>query len=349
MRAAGGWMLIGLLSACGAGEAEKAADPVIDVRVVTIGTSSEAGTITAAGTVALRRETSLGFTSAGRIARLSVNEGDRVARGQVLAALDPTTTASTLATAEAERVRASREYERSRELFTKGWVPRPRVDSAEASLRAAEANVRSAGFQVSNSRIVSPGSGVILSRLAEPGQVVAAGTPVLVLGEAASGMVLRLAVADRDAARLRAGTPVEVGIGALGDATLTGRIIEIAGRADPATGTFLVEVGLPSDARLRSGQVGSARMLAEGAASTALAVPPQAVFSARAGQGFVYVVTGNKVRVRRVAIAETSDNSIRVLSGLRNGERVAVSGIDRLSDGDSIRAISATQASGARR
>lgn len=347
MRAVGGWMLIGLLSACSTGEPEKTADPIIDVRVATIGSSSEAGTIAAAGTVALRRETSLGFTSAGRIARLSVNEGDRVARGQVLAALDPTTTASTLASAEAERVRASREYERSRDLFNKGWVPRPRVDSAESSLRAAEANVRSAGFQAHNSRIVSPGSGIILSRLAEPGQVVAAGTPVLVLGEAASGMVLRLAVPDRDVARLRAGTPVEVSIGALGEGTLTGRIIEIAGRADPATGTFLVEVGLPSDARLRSGQVGSARMLAEGAATTALAVPPQAVFSARAGQGFVYVVDGNRVRVRRVAIAETSDNSIRVLSGLRAGEQVAVSGIDRLSDGDSIRAIIAAQASSA--
>lgn len=349
MRAVGGWMLIGLLSACGAGEPEKAADPVIDVRVATIGSSSEAGTISAAGTVALRRESQLGFTSAGRIARLSVNEGDRVRAGQVLAALDPTTTASTLATAEAERVRASREYERSRDLFTKGWVPRPRVDSAEAALRAAEANVRSAGFQANNSRIVAPGSGIILSRLAEPGQVVGAGTPVLVLGEAMSGMVLRLAVPDRDAARLRAGTPVQVNIGALGEGTLTGRIIEIAGRADPATGTFLVEVGLPSDARLRSGQVGSAQMLVEGAASTALAVPPQAVFSARAGQGFVYVIAGDKVRVRRIEIAETNDNSIRVLSGLRSGERVAVSGIDRLSDGDSIRAIAATQASGTRR
>ncbi len=154
---------------------------------------------------------------------------------------------------------------------------------------------------------------------------------------------------SRPCARLRAGTPVEVRIGALGDQTLTGRIIEIAGRADPATGTFLVEVGLPSDERLRSGQVGSASMLAEGAASTALAVPPQAVFSARAGQGFVYVLTGDKVRARRIDIAETSDSGIRVLSGLNAGERVAVSGIDRLSDGMSIRAISATQTSGARR
>lgn len=339
MRAVGGWMLIGLLSACGAPEAEKAAPAPLDVRVATVGATSSADSITAAGTVALRRETQLGFTSDGRIARLTVNEGDRVRVGQLLAALDPTTTAASLASAQAERERASREYERSRQLLEQGWVPKARVDSAEAALRSAEAQVRSAGFQTGNSRIVAPGSGIILSRLAEPGQVVAAGTPVLVLGEVASGMVLRLAVPDRDAARLRTGTPVSVEIGALPGETLTGRIIEIAGRADRTTGTFLVEIGLPANERLRSGQVGSARMIAQGAAVTALAVPPQAVFAARAGQGFVYVIDGNRARVRRVALAETGDASIRIASGLSAGERVAVSGIDRLSDGQTIRVV----------
>lgn len=339
MRAIAGFLLVGLLSACGAPEAETAAPPPLDVRVATVAATSSADSITAAGTVALRRETQLGFTSDGRIAQLTVNEGDRVRVGQLLAALDPTTTAASLASAQAERERASREYERSRALLEQGWVPKARVDSAEAALRSAEAQVRSAGFQTGNSRIVAPGSGIILSRLAEPGQVVAAGTSVLVLGESASGMVLRLAVPDRDAVRLRPGTPVAVEIGALPGETLTGRIIEIAGRADRATGTFLVEVGLPADTRLRSGQIGSARMMAQGAATTTLAVPPQAIFSARAGQGFVYVVDGNRVRVRRVSLAETGDASIRISSGLRAGERVAVTGIDRLSDGATIRVV----------
>lgn len=343
MRASGVWVLAGLLASCGAPEADRSTVRPLDVRVATVGTNESAGTVTAAGTVALRRETALSFTSDGRIAQLAVNEGDRVRVGQLLAALDPTTTAASLAAAQAERERASREYERSRALLEQGWVPKARVDSAEAALRAAESQVRSAGFQTGNSRIVAPGSGIILSRLAEPGQVVAAGTPVLVLGEASSGMVLRLAVPDRDAARLRVGTPVDVEIGALPGGTLTGRIIEIAGRADRATGTFLVEVGLPADERLRSGQVGSARMIAQGSATTSLAVPPQAVFAARAGQGFVYVVDGSSVRVRRVVLAETGDAGIRILSGLSAGERVAVSGIDRLRDGQTIRVIERTR------
>jgi RND family efflux transporter MFP subunit len=332
-----------LLAACSGDEAVKAPDAIIDVRVATVGSASTEGRISASGVVALRRESALGFTSAGRIVRLSVNEGDRVARGQLLASLDPTTTAAALASAEAERVRAEREYERSRDLFAKGWVPRPRVDSAEAALSVAQANVRSAGFQVANSRIVAPTSGIILSRLAEPGQVVAAGAPVILLGESSSGQILRLAVADRDAATLRTGAPVEVVIAALGDAAVTGRIIEIAGQADPATGTFLVEVALPTDSRLRSGQVGTARLLSAGAVDTRLAVPPQAVFSARAGQAFVYVIEGAKARVRRISVDETDDHSVRVLGGLRPGERVAITGIDRLSDGERVRVLAAAR------
>ncbi|QJQ31190.1 efflux RND transporter periplasmic adaptor subunit [Sphingomonas lacunae] len=330
------------LAACGDSDgAPVAAPPPIDVRVAEVGAQSQPERIDAAGTVALRRESPLGFTSAGRITLLSANEGDTVRSGQLLAALDPTTTAATLASAEAERARAAREYARSSELFEKGWVARPRVDSAEAAVRVAEANVRSAQFQLSNSRIVAPGSGIIIARLAEPGQVVAAGTPVLILGDASSGHVLRLAVPDRQAVRLRVGQPAEVSIGALGDERLTGRVLEIAGRADAATGTFLVEVALPADERLRSGQIGTARIIADTAGERNLSVPPQAVFAARAGEAFVYVVDSarNRVTLRRVTLAETTDNSIRLTGGLEPGEMVAVTGIDRLSDGQAVRVV----------
>lgn len=334
------------LAACGKSDPASPPAPPIDVRIATVGSSVDAARITAAGVVALRRESTLAFTSAGRILRITVNEGDRVRTGQMLAALDPTSTASALATAEAERVRATAEYRRSAELFEKGWVPRPRVESAEAAMRVAEANVRAARFQTSNARILAPGPGIILARLTEPGQVVAAGTPVLSLGEAASGYVLKLAVPDRDAATLRIGAPATVAIDALGDQRISGRIQEIAGRADPATGTFLVEVALPGDPRLRSGQVGTASILSTAPVSQRLAVPPQAVFAARAGDGFVYVVdlATNRVKARRVALGETSDASIVVTGGLSRGEVIALSGIDRLVDGQRIRPVSAARA-----
>lgn len=338
--------LVLMLAACGraAPEQETPAAPP-QVRVATIATQDSAARITGVGTVALRRETSLGFTSAGRIERLTVNEGDRVRRGQLLAALDTTTVQADLARARAEQERARAEFRRSENLMAQGWITRPRLETAKAALEAAEANVQSAGFQTDNATITAPGSGIVLSRLAEPGQVVAAGTPVLIVGEAASGYVLRVPLSDREAARLTRGAPARVTIGALGDAPINGYVIELAGRSDRATGTFAIEIALPNDPRLKSGQIGDASIVASGRASTAITVPSSAVFSARGGDAFVYVIDPQtrRARLRKVAVAETTDGGVRVTGGIARGEQVAVSRIDRLADGMLIKPIGAAR------
>jgi membrane fusion protein (multidrug efflux system) len=336
-------MLIGSLAACGQ-QAAPVAPAIPQVRIAQISGTTVPDTITATGTVAWRRETSLGFTSAGRIATLAVNEGDSVRAGQLLAALDSTTVAASVSAARAERDRAAAEYARSAKLLEQGWVTRPRVDNARATLAAAEANVRSAGFQSRNAAIVSPGSGVVLTRLTDAGQVVAAGTPVLIVGEASGGRVLRLPLADRDAARLRVGAPATVRLAAV-EGELTGSVIEIGGKAERATGTFIVEIGLPDDPRLRAGQIGTVSIVASGPGTPSLLVPPAAIFAPRAGQAFVYVAdpATKRVKLRRVSIGDASDSAIRVTGGLQRGEWVATSRLDRLADGMAIAPLRLTK------
>lgn len=332
-----------VLAACGQ-QPTAVAPGVPQVRIAQVGGATVPDTIIATGTVAWRRETSFGFTSAGRIATIAVDEGDGVRSGQLLAALDSTTVAAGFSAARAERNRAAAEYVRSAKLLEQGWVTRPRVDNARATLAAAEANVRSAGFQSRNATIVSSGPGVVLARLTDAGQVVAAGTPVLIVGEASGGRVLRLPLADRDAARLRVGAPATVRITAV-EMELTGSVIEIGGKADKSTGTFVVEIGLPDDPRLRAGQIGTVSIVANGLGTPSLLVPPAAIFAPRAGQAFVYVVdpATKRVKLRRVSIGETTDNAIRVTGGLQSGEWVATSRLDRLADGMAIAPLQATK------
>ena len=276
---------------------------------------------------------------------MSVNEGDAVRRGQILAALDATTVAADLSRATAERERARAEYARSDGLMKQGWITRPRLESARAALLAADAQVRAAGFQRANATIAAPGPGTVLARLAEPGQVVAAGTPVLVIGEEASGYVLRLPLSDRDAARLSLGAPAQITLAALNDDVIVGRVIEIAGRADKATGTFAVKIALPDDKRLRSGQIGNAKIIAKGVGATTLTVPPSAIFGPRAEEALVYVVdlASSRVHLRKVRIGEANDEGIRVTSGLKPGEWVALSRVDRLTEGMKIAPVGPAQ------
>ena len=331
-----------ILTGCGQSTPNTTTAPPPQVRIAQVGSATTPDMVSGTGTIAWRRETSLGFTSAGRIASMRVNEGDSVRPGQLLAALDSTTVMSAVSTARAERDRAAAEYTRSAKLLEQGWFTRPRVDTARAVLAAAEANVRSTQFQSRNAAIVAPGAGVVLARLSEPGQVVAAGTPVLVFGEASGGRVLRLPLSERDVTRIGVGVPATVSLGAEGE--VTGEVIEIAGRADPATGTFAVEIGLPADPRLRSGMIGSARIAARAGGIDMPLVPAGAVFAPRAGEGFVYVVdpATKRAKLRKVTIAEAGDAGIRVTGGIKRGEWVATSRIDRLTDGMAIDPVSPT-------
>lgn len=310
------------------------------VRVAQVGAAQLADTVETAGTVALREETVLAFTSGGRIARILVNEGDSVRRGQLLATLDVTPLTAGLDAARAEQVRARAELKRLEPLMAKGWITRPRYEAALAAAQSADAAVKAQRFALDTARIVASGDGVVLARPAEPGQIVAEGMPVLIVGKAASGFVLRAPLSDREAVRLTRGAPARVVLEALDGQPLTGSVLELGGRADRATGTFQVEIALAPDPRLRSGLIGRASITANPAAQAAprLLVPPLAIFGARAGEGFVYVLDNqNRVRLRKVRLGQAEDGGVLVLGGLAPGEWVAVAALDRLRDGMTVR------------
>lgn len=308
---------------------------LIAVRVAEIGTAASQRTTSVIGTAVWRKETPLGFTSAGQIDRILVNEGDRVRPGQLLARLKTTPVNAELAVAQAQAARAAGELARVRTLFQKGWVTKQRLESAQADARSADAAVQARRFALDTARITAPSGGVILARLAEPNQVIGAAAPVLVLGEAGAGYVLRAPINDRIAAQLTPGLVATVRFEALGGVSLQGRIVEIGAKANSTTGTFDVEIALPSDPRLKSGMIGSAEIVGGGANLTPLVlVPASALIAPRAGEAIVFVLgADNRVQRRTIQIGEPGDLGVEIRGGLRAGETVIVTNLDRLRDG----------------
>lgn len=331
------------LAACGSGEAAKrpevAVEEAIPVIVAAAAPISADGGLQVTGTVRAKRETALSFNSNGRVAAILVDEGQPVARGQLLARLDATEFNAEAAAARAEYARASADLKRMRELLAKGWVTQPRVETAEAAAAAAKARVDAAGFDARYSRIYAPVAGVVLRRHVENNQTVASGTPIVTIGEAAGGYVLRVPLTDGDLARVRLGQGADVSIPALGDQPMNATVVEIGSRSDDRTGTFEAELALPSAVGLRSGLIGNARVRTSAAKDDAVvAVPPSAVFGARADEGFVYVLDRptQVVRVRMVRLGSLDDGEVIVTDGLRPGELVVSSGGDRLRDGAKV-------------
>jgi RND family efflux transporter MFP subunit len=333
---------LAVLAAC-----SKSAPPVVadarpvPVRLVAAAPAGSDTQMAVSGTVRLKRETALAFNTAGRIAAVLVREGDAVAKGQMLARLDPTGLDAAQSSAKAEAARADADYRRLQTLFNKGWVTAQRLEAARSAAAAADARVKQTGFDVGLSVIRAPASGTVLRRPAEPGQIVAPGATVLIIGEADSGHVLRLPMADADLGRIAVGQLASVVVPAVGAAPMSARISEIGARGDDGSGTFRVELALPPQPGLKSGMIGKAMLRlpsAATAATGAVTVPATAVFSARADEGFVYVhdaATGS-VRLRQVSLGGVDDDAVTVTGGLKPGEVVVTSGPDRLRDGSKV-------------
>lgn len=331
---------------CSVSEPEKkpkSSDP-IPAAVVTVQPASENEPIVAAGTVRLRRETLLGFTTGGKVASVRFEEGHRVKRGAVLAALDNSTVAADLSSARAERDRAEAEYGRIERLFKDGWVTKARLEQSEAAMRAARARIQSAEFTSRTSYIRAPGNGIILTRNIDAGQVVAAGTTALVLGEIDKGFVLRVPMTDSDAARVRVGMPAKVLISAVSDQPMDAVVSERDGRADERTGTFEVSFLLPGNDRLRSGQLGKVEMEVARQSSASFTIPANAIFGVRTSEGLVFVVDAkNRVKQRNVDIGTLTDNNLEILAGLKEGEVIVTRGVEKLREGDLIKPMRTTK------
>jgi RND family efflux transporter MFP subunit len=344
-------MLVGLLplvivASCGESKVatKTAADEIHPVQVMTVQQENMLRTLSAAGTVRYRRETPLGFTTPGKVATVRFEEGDFVKRGALLAALDTTSVGADVSVASAERERARAELERIRSLYADGWVTKARFEAADAAVKVADARVRQAGFASGTAQLYAPSSGVVLTRNVQPGQVIAAGTPALILGEGDEGFVFRVPIIDRDASKLRVGMAADINIESLEGAPIAATISEIDGRANEATGAFTVQFRLANRPRLRSGQIGTASIKLPASESGALQIPASALFGVRTGEGLVYIV-GDKERVetRNVSIERVTDGFVIVTGGIKPGDVIVTSGGEKLRTGSRVRTVATAQ------
>jgi len=325
-----------LLSACGDATEERAEAPPPAVEAAPVRAAGDIGVITATGSLERQREAQLAFRVPGVITELSVEEGDLVRKGQVIARIDPTAVEAGRQQALASRDQARRNYERDKALFDQGFVSRQRLDDRRSALEAAEAAYAAAAFDRRWATLAAPSDGVVLSRPSAPGQVVQPGQAVVVVADAASPLVLRAPVPDQDAARLQTGASATVRVG---ERELQGRVIQIGGQAGRATGTVDVDIEIPPGPGLRSGQVASAEIAAPAAGGTGFArVPAEAIQEAENGHAFVLRLDNGVARRTRVAFGgfEGDDALVR---GLPANARVITAGGGFVGDGDRVQVV----------
>lgn len=333
---------------------DRAAEPpaarqAIPVEVAVAADAGVADPVVATGRYAARDEIPLAFKTGGVVARLLVDEGAAVRRGQLLAALDLREIDALVARAQAGADKAQRDHDRAARLAADSVATRAQLQDAATALDAARADLAQARVNREYSVITAPEAGVVQQRLLVAGALAAPGQPVLLLGGARRGAVVRAGVADRDAVRLRVGDAATARFSAFPGRAFAGRVVLVGRAADPRTGTYAVEVALTEAGSLPLGLVGDLR-ITPGARAAArrrgTAVPMTALLEPDGDSATVLVMASARDTVplpRRVGVRGAAGDQALV-DGLPAGTLVVARGAAYVTPGTVVRVTSADTA-----
>ncbi len=342
-----------LLVACN-NDDEQANEPR-PVRTVTISANETSDGITLTGRVQAQAEINQSFRLDGQLIELTVDIGDRVKPGQLIARLDSQNEQSGLQTARAQVVAAQvqlvdarNNFNRMRDLVVDDAVARAAYDHAEAVLKTAEAQVQGAQSQLSLAQnrldfttLEADAGGVVTARGAEVGEVVSAGRMIVQIAQAGS----RDAVFDVPA-QLKYGAnrnaPIEVWLTSDPKIKAKARVRDVAPRADPVTGTFQARIQLlnPPES-MRLGVTVTGRM--QTGTVTGIEIPASALLRDN-NKPAVWVVdpAAKTVSIRHIETSASTSGSIRVSSGLSAGDIVVTAGVQALRPNQKVRLLEAT-------
>jgi RND family efflux transporter MFP subunit len=326
--------------------------PALTVTVVQPQTVELAQTVSANGGLFAWQEASIGAEGNGwRLADVRVNVGDRVRRGQVLATFatelaqaEVAQSRAAVAEAEAMLAEATSNAQRARELQPSGVLSAQQTNqiltaerTAQARVEAIRAAARVQQLRLAQAQVLAPDDGVISSRSATLGAVVASGQELFRLIRQGR-LEWRAEVSATDLPRIRPGQAVQVTLA--GGATVPGRVRMVGPTVDTATRNGLVYVDLLQPGNALAGMF--ARGEFDVGRSSALTLPQSAVLL-REGFSYVFLVGADgRVSQTKVSVGRRSGERIEIAAGLAPGARVVAAGAAFLADGDLVRVVEGT-------
>lgn len=325
-------------------------EPIRAVKVVTVGVDNMHSGAEFAGEVRARVESRLGFRVAGKLVRRQAELGQRVKKGDILAQLDAQdyqlglqSARAQLAAATTNRDLAAADFKRFQELRAQNFISSAELERREAALKAAQAQVDQAqaqgavqGNQAAYATLLADVSGVITAVEAEPGQVLAAGTPVVRIAQDGPRDVAFSVPEDR-VGMVETGSKVD--IHAWGsDASIQGQVREVAASADPVTRTFVVKVSMDPQRDLPLGSTVSVAPHALSLSGISVIKLPTSALRQDGKSTAVWVLDPSSMTVKSqpVLVATADGNEVVLTEGLQPGMQVVTAGVHVLSPGQKV-------------
>lgn len=362
-------LTLSLIAGCGGKVAEQddeqEAGVPVAVTAAKLGVLDDATTITGK-LEAMESARVVPSGAGGKVARVNVDIGDRVTRGQALIELENTIQAAQVNQAEAGVVMAESQlrlaesnynisaanYERGKMLLQENALAKAQFETqyeqpyiqarenfektAPAGLEQARAGLKSAQEAYAQTIIKSPINGVVTARNINPGEMASSAMPVLTVVNL-NKVVVQANVSEDQVNELKNGQEVLVKINAVSGESFSGVITNIALASDPQTRAFPVKIQINNPEHLlKPGMFAEVQLPREREES--VLIPREAVLVG-VERSTVWVVKDSIAQVREVTVGPSDGKKIVIESGLEAGEQVVISGQDNISDGIAVRVV----------
>jgi RND family efflux transporter MFP subunit len=334
-------------------ELEQAARPVTMERVMASAVPQTRGY---PGTVRASEEAALSFRVGGPLVIVNVTLGRPVKKGELLMQIDPRDFEDRIASLEAQLSgaqalldNARQDFDRAQKLFGEKVIAQAAYDRATSSLDSADASVKTLKAQLQIARhslldtqLTAPYDGQVTAQLVENHEMVHAGQVVLKYHDI-QWLEVTVNMPENDIVHrsLLEGTPAHVSFSSVPGKRYDAKLMEWSSLADPLTRTYAVRFRFeaPKNIKVLPGMSAEIRWAETSSETARLTVPVSALSSTADGRPFVWVYSEQMqtAEQRLVETGQLADSSrMAVLSGLKEGEQVVVSGSRLVHEGQKL-------------
>lgn len=291
------------------------------------------------GTVIANREVNVMSETSGKVTDVLFDNGQTVSKGQTLVRIDGELRQAALQTAQVNFDKAQADLNRFEAALRDKAITEAQVEAARFGLKAAEAQLTVAKRQLRDTQVTAPFSGVINAKMVEVGSMLVAMPPTVIASLVdISTLKVRVMLAEKEVFRIKRGDKVDITTDVYGSYAFKGAVDVIGVKGDEGH-NYPVEIVLQNsnEKPLRAGMFCKASF-GNLPSRNMLSIPREAlVGSAKNPQ--VFVVDGNKAKLKNLVLGTEKGTFIEVLEGLQKGEQVIVNGQINLNDGMEVKVL----------
>lgn len=309
----------------------------VPVEVAKVERRSISSYIETNGTLEAENEVDLVARVTAPVVDLKVEEGMQVEKGQILARLDDSELRARSEISRATLDEARQVFGRAESLQENQLISPEEYDQVVTRLETARAQAESDQIQLGYTEIKAPFAGLIVIRYIHFAEQVNTGMPLFRISDF-NPLLCPIQVPERDIPKVRIGQQAYLTLEAWPDERFPATVLRVRPVVDAATGTVRVTLEVETKDRLRPGMF--ARVFVQTETRTDAMVVPRSALSLESIGDTVYVAEGETASRRDVELGFKEGDSVEVLSGVSEGERIVVVGQDGLSDGTPIQILS---------